>query len=330
MPSIYLATPKNTEPSIDRKLKYVVVKDNTVEILNKKQYNADSSRDFTFLTGKSNAKELKKHIEKNIESLNIDHSIKFLELLKDKFDIQEQHELRQEGNVQVESPTLDEEEKNLPAPIPCSQPPNPLLPRTNSVKHDNTSENASLRKTSSFLDLSDQNLPKMSRSSSSHLSSAHDSISQDSLENSERTQLIDGAQKIRSFFTDKEHNNNLANIERHGLNIKGSYFNGNGKSKILLHITELAAQTRNSVNKMDSEPSSEQILGLKQNISKLDEIINDKQNLDALSRYRGFSPFKCFATFWGGGRVKSIEYVKQLREQLNTLTKEIAPIIPTV
>ncbi len=339
MPTIYLATPNNHDLLINNeKLKYVVVKENEVTILNNKQYKSDFSYILTFEIGKSNAKSLKNHIKENIENLNIDYPAKFLELLKDNFDFQEQQELNQEelkeqeNNSQLTTPKLDGEDENLLAAISQSPISSPAWLRPKSVRYESVSENTSLRKMPSFHDLPSENSPKISRPViSTHLSSSQNSIySQDSLENAERAQLIDGAQKIRSFFTEKKHNNNLAKMERHAVNIKNSYFNGNEKSIILLNITELAAQIRNSTNEIGNESSNEQIPGLKQKISKLNAIINDKQNLETLSRYRGFSPFKCFATLWGGGKVKSIEYVEQLRGQVASLTQEIIPLRPTV
>lgn len=338
MPSIYRATPKNTAPLINEKLKYVVVKDGIVKILNNKKYNTDSSRNFTFIAGKSSAEGLKNHIKENIENLNIDYPVKFLELLKDKFDIQEQQELNQnelqghEKNVSFATPKLDEEEEKLLAAISESPISTPALFRPDSVIVDSISENTSLRKTPSFHDLPGENSPKIARPEISLAGSLsqHSLHSQDSFENAEQAQVIDSAQKILSFFTKKENNNNLAKMENHGFNIKNSYFNGNGKSEILLNITELAAQIRASSNEIGKEFSSKQIVELKENISKLHTIINDKKNLETLSRYRGFSPLKCFATLWGGGRVKSIEYVEQLRDQLNSLTQEISPNRPTV
>lgn len=338
MPTIYRATPKNTVPLIDEKLKYVVVKENEVTILNNKQYKPDSAHILTLETGKSNAKSLKKYIENQFKDLNLNYPTKFLKLLKDNFDIQEQQEFNQEklqdheNNLQVAALELDEEEGNLLARISQSTTSTPPLLRPNSVRFESISENTHLRKTLSLYDsINKSSLSIQQPAISSDLSFSHNSInSQDALENAARAQLIDGAQKIRSFFTEKEHNNNLAKMERHGSDIKDSYFNGNGKSKILLNITELAAKIRNSSSNIGMEPSNEEIKSLKQTISKLNAIINDKQNLETLSRYRGFSPFKCFATLWGGGRVKSIEYVEHLREQVAPLAQEINALRPTV
>ncbi len=330
MPSIYFATPKNTTPLIGEKLKYVVVKDGAVKILNNKKYGADSSRNFTFVTVKSYADALKNHIKANIENLNIDYPNKFLELLEDEFDIQEQQEFNhdklqdQENNLlaPTSKSALDEEHKQLIEAILSSQPSPPMLQRSNSVKDGSVPEDTFLRKITSFHDLPNDNSPKISRSStSSDLSSSHDSIySRDSLENSERTQLIDGAQKIRFFFAGKE-NVYVSNIKKHALNIQNGYFNGGAKSKILLEIAQQAEQIKLNINDKGNESLIDQIDILKEKIS---------DNLATLSRYRGFSPFKCFATLWGGGRVKSIEYVEELRDQLNSLTNEISSVRSTV
>lgn len=335
MPTIYLATPKSPDLLINNeKLKYVVVKENEVTILNNKQYKPDFSYILTFEIGKSNAKSLKNHIKDNIENLNIDYPTKFLELLKDNFDIQQpelnQEELKeQENNSQLTMPKLDGEDEEPLAAIPQSRISTPTLHRPNSVRYATVSENIPLRKTSSFHDLPPEDSPMISRPIiSTHLSCSKNSIySQDSLENAERTQLMDGTQRIRSFFSKKE---NLSHIENHALNIQNGYFNGEKKSKILLNITQLAAQIRDVSQNIGKESSNEQIQSLKQNVSELDKMINNKQNLDTLSRYRGFSPFKCFATLWGGGRVKSIEYVEQLQEQVGSLVNDLAALRPSV
>lgn len=343
MPAIYLATLKNAAPIIDEKLKYVIIgENNKITILNKKQYNPDSPCFVALMIDASNTKFLKKEIKNHIENLNPHYPAKFLELLEDKFDIQEQQERKleelqdQENSLLVTTPksTVDEEHKQLIEAISSSPQSTPKL-RPKSLNHPDAYD--TLKKTFfSQQSLSNHNSSRITFSpqlpviSSDISSSQHSLLSQDSLENVKRAQLIDGAQKIRSFFTEKEKNNNLAKIERHGLNIKESYLNGNEKSKILLNITKLAAHIRDSSDNIGNTSSNEQIQSLKQNVSELDKIINNKQNLDTLSRYRGFSPLKCFATLWGGGKVKSIEYVEQLRDQLNTLTQEIAPIRPAV
>jgi hypothetical protein len=335
MPTIYLATPNNPDLLINnKKLKYVVVKENEVTILNNKQYEPDFSYILTFKIGKSNANSLKKHIKDNIENLNIDYPAKFLELLKDNFDFQEQQEFKpdnlrhQENHLQVASLAPDKEEEELLARISQSPTSTPKLLRPNST-YESTIKNPFLIKTLSFLDFPGENSLKISGPEiSSDLSSSQYSIhSQDSLENEARAQLIDGAQKIRSFFTKKE---NLSHIENHALNIQNGYFNGEKKSKILLNITQLAGKIRDVSQNIGKESSNEQIQSLKQNVSEFDKMINNKQNLDTLSRYRGFSPFKCFATLWGGGEVKSIKYVEKLREQVGSLANDLAALRPSV
>ncbi len=111
---------------------------------------------------------------------------------------------------------------------------------------------------------------------------------------------------------------------------KKSYFNGQEKSRALSLISELSEKIDlDSLNLLNNSSSVVDIETLKHNINELDKYINDKQITDVLSRYRGFFPLRCFATLWGGRKVKSIEYVKQLQDQLDTLTKNISEIGPT-
>ncbi|WP_342220369.1 hypothetical protein [Rickettsiella endosymbiont of Miltochrista miniata] len=311
------------------KLKKIIKNQNiTIEEVDGLNYE-QSTKDFLFFKIEtSNSKDFQKYLKTKLADFLIENNgiekestKSFLKYLED------------DSTYGFDAVTpIENEDKLLIEAILNSPSSTPTLLRPNSVRYESVSEKTPLRKIPSFHDLPKENSPKISRPAISpdQFCSQHSIHSQDSLETSARAYLIEGAQKIHSFFTEKEHNNNLANIERHGLNIKGSYFNGNGKSKILLNITELAAQIRNSTNEIGSESSSEQILGLKQNISKLNVIINDKQNLETLSRYRGFSAFKCFATLWGGGKVKSIEYVEQLREQVGSLSKDLTALRPTV
>lgn len=320
MPTIYLATPKNSDLLIkNEKLKYVVVKENEVTILNNKQYKPDFSYILTLEIGKSNAKSLKNHIKENIENLNIDYPAKFLELLKDNFDFQEQQELNQEelkeqeNNSQLTTPKLDGEDENLLAAISQSRISTPTLPRPKSLNPDYNTE-FSHKTFLSQMDLDRSNSPisfgKQPRVISQKLSSSQNSIhSQYSLERSEQAQR--NHDEIYSFFSKKE-NKYLSNIKNHGLSIKKGYFNGEEKSKILLEITQLAEQIKEKLNEKGNESLIDQIDILKKKIT---------DNAKTLSQYRGISLFKDIAQCWGGGRVKSIEYVNQLQAQLNTLTK---------
>lgn len=328
MHPVYLATLKDSPFILGEKTKYVaIIKDKAV-ILNNKKYNSkDDAYSLTFKIGASNAEVLKKCINEKLSIYKVETPSKFIDLLGGEFDIKEQQELNQENNVQVTTPKLTRDEEQL---IEASQSHLPTSrPRPNSLRYESVS-GAYLRKTLSLHDpVGENSLDIQQPDISSDLSSSNSIHNQDSLE-AERDQLIESAQKIYSFFTEKEKNTHLSHIKSHGLNIQKGYFNGGVKAKILLDITQLAEQIKSNSNEIGNESSNEQIQALKQNVLMLNEKINDKQNLEILSRYRGFSPFKCFATLWGGGRVKSIEYVEQLRGQIASLIKEATPLRPTV
>ncbi|MGC1854907.1 MAG: hypothetical protein WA659_06005 [Candidatus Aquirickettsiella sp.] len=338
---VTLKNPKYKDQSENQDYKLLVIKNHNFnkikkifkgtiaieEIADNENY-VESDKDLLFFKiVESQSKDFQKYINKNLinflENNNIDKQsinnfIKFLEADQDYY---------------FEAVTsIEKEDKLLIEAIANSLPSSPIMSRPSSERYERTSENASLRKTLSFDDLPKENSTEIPRIAIfSDLSSSHNSVqSQDSFENAERAQLIDGAQKIRSFFTEKGDNTNLVKMERHGSNIKNSYFNGNEKSKVLSEITNLAADLKDSCKEITSKTTSEGLVSLDEKFSKFKDSINDKQNLETLSRYRGFSAFKCFATLWGGGKVKSIEYVNELRAQIDTLTKEIAPIRPTV
>lgn len=308
------------------KLKKIIKNQNiTIEEVDGLNYE-QSTKDFLFFKIEtSNSKDFQKYLKTKLADFLIENNgiekestKSFLKYLED------------DSTYGFDAVTpIENEDKLLIESILNSPSSTPTLLRPNSVRYESVSEKNPLRKMPSFHDLPLENSPKISRPViSTHLSSSQNSIySQDSLENAERAQLIDGAQKIRSFFTKKE---NLSHIKNHALNIQNGYFNGEKKSKILLNITELADQIRDVSQNIGKESSNEQIQSLKQNVSELDRMINNKQNLDTLSRYRGFYPFKCFATLWGGGRVKSFEYVEQLREQVGSLANDLAALRPTM
>lgn len=313
-----------------------IIKDQNVTIdkiddLNYKQ----SAKDFLFFKiEESKSKKFQEYLKAKLAEFLIDNKSIEKESIKNFLKYLEVDQAYHFDAVT----TIAKEDKILIETISNSPPLTPKLPRPKSFNHAaNNNDTISLQKTF----LSQQSLSNNNSSEitfdpqlpaiSSNLSSSHNSIdSQKSFETSERAQLIDSAQKIRSFFTVKEHNNNLVKMERHGSNIKNSYFNGNKKSEILSEITNLAADLRDSCKEIISKPSAEGLVNLDKKFSKFKDSINDKQNLETLSRYRGFSPFKCLATLWGGGKVKSFEYVEQLREQVASLTQEIIPLGPTV
>ncbi|WP_395498144.1 hypothetical protein [Rickettsiella endosymbiont of Litargus connexus] len=329
MHPVYLAAPKDSPFMLGEKTKYVaIIKDKAV-ILNNKKYNSkNDAYSLTFKIGASNAVVLKKCINEKLSIYKVETPSKFIDLLGSEFDIKEQQELNQENNVQVTTSKLTLEDEQL---IEASQSHLPTSrPRPNSLRYENVS-GSYLRKTLSLHDpVRENSLDIQQPDIPSDLSSSRNSIhNQDSLD-AEQDQLIERAPKIYSFFTEKAKNTPLSHIKSHGLNIQKGYFNGGVKSKILLDITQLAEQIKSNSNEIGNESSNEQIQALKQKVSMLNEKINDKQNLEILSRYRGFSAFKCFATLWGGGRVKSIEYVEQLQEQVASLLKEITPLRPTV
>lgn len=326
MLTIYRATQLNSAPSIHEKIKHVVVKKGKVEILDNKKYIPNFSYDLTLEVGKSHAKELKKHIEENLEDFNKDFPSKFIELLKDKFDIQkqqqEQSEFNQENNSEVATSELKEQLKQHVLQSLSSSTIS-VLDRRNSVRYESIPENTyHLRKAPSFHDLPDESSPKISRPETpTDLYSLQDSIQSQNAE--EQISLIASVQKISL-----EHNNNLAKMERHASNIKNGYFNGNEKSKILSEITRIVKQIRDASNVEGSGASNEQLDTLKQKVLELNEKINDNQKLKTLSRYRGIS--QSIATFFGYGKVTSIEYVNQLRKEFNPLINEVLSARPTV
>lgn len=171
-------------------------------------------------------------------------------------------------------------------------------------------------------------LSKLSVENSSIASIASSTSSLESLENEAQKSYSDRlAEEIQSVFFNE--NQTLLNINKHRFDLQKGYFNGQEKYIHLSTIFEKAEKINlDNRDLLNNSSSSVNIETLQHDISELQKYIKEKKITDVLSRYRGFSPLRCFATLWGGGRVKSIEYIEQLQDQLDTLTKNISGIRP--
>lgn len=192
--------------------------------------------------------------------------------------------------------------------------------------HDISLSQSALNKSSSSEHFFD---PLSLSNSSDMLSSQHSVHSQALLEPEDQSQLIE-LEKNKSFFSGKEKNINVCPLRNHGLNIKNGFFNGEGKAKILLDISTLAERVVNDIQDLKNASSNEQVEALNKNILELNDKMNNEENFKTLSHYRGLSAFKFIAKFWGGGKVKSIEYVTNLKEQIAPLVQEITTEKPTI
>lgn len=334
MPKIYLVTPNDSNDIENKKTKYVIIKNGKVKNLNNKEFNKDidnfSSNNLIFQIIESHVKDLKKHIEKNIENFNENFPEKFLELLKEDSYIKEKYDIQEkEENLIQSTHQFDEEEEKLLGAISKSTSTTPILSRPNSVRFEDLSkvETPNLsekRKATSLHDLSGKDSPETSSLVSTATASSRNSISSlDSLEQERKHKQLT---EISSFFT-KKSNDVFENIKNHGEKIKKSFSNGQEKSIHLLLISEVAKKIgQDSHDLLINASSTVDLETLKRNINELNDYIKNKQTTDILSHYRGFSPLRCFATLWGGGKVTSIKYVKELQQQLDTLTKNISDI----
>lgn len=196
--------------------------------------------------------------------------------------------------------------------------------RSNSLSEEKT-DTESVRKANS--------LSKLSVENSSIASIASSTSSLESLENDPQkfnSDQFSQAEKICSFFNNISNTYSFAHMKNHGEKIKNGYFNGKEKSEILLSIYDTAKKIKDTSLDLRQEITAEGLAGIKEDIKTLNACINDQTNLKILSRYRGFSPLKCFATLWGGGKVTSMEYIDQLRNELSPLIDEAFSNRPTV
>lgn len=196
--------------------------------------------------------------------------------------------------------------------------------RSNSLSEEKTDTESVIKANS---------LSKLSVENSSITSLASSTSSLESLENDPQKCNSDQsfqAEKICSFFTSNSNLSSFVDMKNHGEKIKNGYFNGKGKSEILLSIYNIANKIMDTSSHFSEGITTEGLAEFKKDVTTLDGYINDQTNLKILSRYRGFSPLKCFATLWGGGKVTSMEYIDQLRNELNPLINEAFSNRPSV
>ncbi|WP_342227871.1 hypothetical protein [Rickettsiella endosymbiont of Rhagonycha lignosa] len=343
MPTIYLATPKNSfipeDELKEKNFNYIVIKKHNYKLkkIIKSQgsisidlmdnYASSDKYLLSFKVEESQGKNLQKYLDSKqkdfleennlINEDSIEHFFKFIQAEQD-YDFKR----------------LDENENLEEQIISNATPESPQYPRTSDIVHNlldkehedllNNIPTQTLnfnRQTSVYSEDSKSIDESFNRRVSMH----DDPLGENAVENAKTTLFAE--KKINSFFIKINSSEHFKNIKCHGEKIENGSFNGKEKSEILLSITELAAQIRKNSNDKDNISSTDQLKTLKQNISKLDAIINNTQNLKILERYRGFSPFKCLATLWGGGKVKSKEYVEQLRNELNPLINEVNEVL---
>lgn len=354
-PVIYSVTLKDSSFNSENKTKYVVIKEHDsyfsrafskdnkpiVNVIDNHKFKFSDTYLIIFKVEKVLSENLKEYLNTMLRRFSEQNDnlkqesnnfIKFLEA-DGKYNVRQLDEndnlneeinsekLSTEINAKIISSQefLDAERENPRASAPSLSIDNQSLSNSSIDTHF---ENENLGSTSS--------LPNPNKESNSterpSFVSLQDLIANQSLTES-REESVKLVQKIQSVFSDQ--NKTLLDIKEHGSAIERGYFNGLEKSIYLKSISTTAKRIDSDIQDFLSNPTSEiNVESLKEEINKLQKFVHNIVNSDALSRYRGVSLFKCFATLWGGGKVKSIGYVNQLQDQLTTLTEEISMIRP--
>lgn len=347
-PIIYSATPKDSLFNFEEKSKYVVIKEYlkginknqkklTVDLVDNQKFKSSDKHFLIFKAEKNRSENFQKYLKTKLDrfleqngSIEQEGTENFFESLEADgiyhFEPLEPQILARELMPEVNRRSVslqnltDETPKNGSNRISID-----LISRSSSVNDLNKAE--SLSGSRPLLDLLDVREKSSDTDSlTSFSTSTHITESVKTIEHIDN--IID---KVQSFL-DKKQNNLLSDIEKHGSAIHKGFFNGKEKAEILLGIEALIGEIKKDTDQLlNSHENKEEIIGkLEKKISDLNTVIKDDKIFNTLSRYRGFSPFKCIATLWGGGRVKSIGYVNQLKEQLDSLVKDISPTRPAV
>lgn len=355
MPTIYLATPKNSTISegelAKKNFSYIVIKRHNYKITNKlknpisidvieeKNYEPSDKYLISFKIMESQVEYLKKCLDSKLKELLQNNAVskesildffKFLEADGELNVRQLDENDNQNGEINSEilstvQKFLDAERVNLQASATSLSIDNQSFSNSSIQTHfENENENENVGST---LSLSNPNKDSNRTERPSSLVSFQDLVVNQSLpECREESEKL--AQEIQSVFSDQ--NKTLSNIKTHGPAIEKGCFKGLEKSIYLRGISNEAKVIDSEIQKFFKNPESKLNVDiLKNKINNLNTYITDKRTVDCLSRYRGISVLKCFATMWGGGRVKSIEYVKELQEQVVTLNQKLA-LRPTV
>ena len=339
---MYSISPKDSLFNAEKKSKFIVINipkskahAPIVELKDNRKFTNSDGYFIVFKVEKDICKTVQDYLEVKLNEFIKEHgSIKekspndFLKFLEADstyhFEDLSSNEKLNEPSDPIKLTEINKEEAALSQNfLDAEQGPSPRSQSSSLIEEKIETEN--LRRVDSLSKLAVENSDRTESIES--LTASQDSIRSESqkLTNNQNDQL---AREIQSVFSNE--NKILLNINKHGSAIQKGYFNGVEKSTHLSLISAIAEKINlDSCDLLNNSSSVVNVNTLKQNIYELKTYINDKGTTDALSRYRGFSPLRCIAAFFGGGRVKSIEFVEQLQEQLDTLTNNISQIRPT-
>ncbi|KAF5271663.1 hypothetical protein FQR65_LT05284 [Abscondita terminalis] len=339
MPTIYLATPKNSfipeDELKEKNFNYIVIKKHnykginklknpiSIDLIEEKNYEPSDKYLISFKIAESQGEDLKKCLDSKLKEFLQNNAVSkesILDFLKF---------LEADGELNVRQ--LDENDNQNE--------------EINSEKLS-TVINSKIDSSQAFLDAERVN----PRNSAISLSIDNQSISNSSIQThfenenvgstlslsnpTNRTERPSSFVSLQDLVVNQSlpeyQNKTLSNIKTHGPAIENGCFKGLEKSMYLRIISDEAKVIDSEIQKFFKNPESKLNVDiLKDKINNLNMYINDERTVDCLTRYRGISVLKCFATMWGGGRVKSIEYVKELQEQVVTLNQKLA-LRPTV
>lgn len=359
MPTIYLATPKNSfipeDELKEKNFNYIVIKKHnykginklknpiSIDLIEEKNYEPSDKYLISFKIAESQAEDLKKCLDSKLKeflqnnALSKESILDFFKFLEADGELNvRQLDENDNQNEEIDSAKLS---TVINSKFASSQEfldaerVNPLATATSFSIDNQSFSNSSIHthfeneNVGSSISLTNPNMDSNRTEQPSSFEPLQYLVVNQPLPEC-REEVVKLAQEIQSVFSDQ--NKTLSNIKTHGPAIEKGCFKGLEKSMYLRIISDEAKVIDSEIQEFLKNPESKlNVEILKDKINNLNMYINDERTVDCLSRYRGISVLKCFATMWGGGRVKSIEYVKELQEQVVTLNQKLA-LRPTV
>lgn len=106
-------------------------------------------------------------------------------------------------------------------------------------------------------------------------------------------------------------------IEQHGEKIEHGRWGADKKAEILKNIHTQIIQISEASTELNRAPTEHKASNILDDFKSLSQTINDSK--ETLSRYRGISLFRSIATLWGGGKIKSMDFITKLEVGLKEL-----------
>ncbi|WP_218813916.1 hypothetical protein [Rickettsiella endosymbiont of Dermanyssus gallinae] len=143
-------------------------------------------------------------------------------------------------------------------------------------------------------------------------------------EGDKKTDLRPAIYSITKFFDEEKPV--LDQIKEHGEKIRHGYWDADEKSGKLQEISDRAnaIKAKNEELFQNTEVDKAKVGEIRDELQGLYSFISS--NEETLSRYRGISVLRPLAKLWGGGKVTSMQYANEIKEELAKLNEIVAHI----